>query len=839
MNEQSQFNNLHDIKPASALNDPGVITFIVGFVSLAMETVWSYISPETGLINTTLSLIAAFSLLFTLYWLMRQVLTNRALRLQADVFNAAFDRAADPIFILDKNLRTVAMNAAGQLFLRNRNEPLLATLDRLVLPEDKMAQGNLALLRTAATESRNAEADIRVYSPTNFNAHLLILVSPMPFGLSTWRIVQGALRSGSYKDMAPGMAELYYILDQIPVGLFALGDQGLIIGANDTLARWLGYTPGELIEAKVQLDDIMLGQGEGQEAGVTSDKARSITSYPITMKDRQGNSFSATLVRIPLNEGQAKDDNNPTRSGGLILRQMDSHISLEEAFRRARLLFKRWFEDVPVGIVLVDLDGRITEANRVFRKMMQKNLGNVEGRLISEAIVPEDREKLAAIFTQSVMGAQTLPSLETKILTDTEKVASLYIGRMETEYGTVFGFVVHMVDVTEQKNLEVQFVQSQKMQAVGQLAGGVAHDFNNLLTAMIGFCDLLLLRHRPGDQSFADIMQIKQNATRAANLVRQLLAFSRQQQLKPRVVNVTELLSELSNLLRRLIGENIKFDISHERDLWLIKVDPNQFEQIIINMVVNARDAMPQGGTLRIKTSNLALTTAARMGGEVIAPGSYVRIDITDTGIGISKENLTRIFEPFFTTKSPGSGTGLGLSTVYGIVKQTGGYVTVHSAINQGTSFSVLLPRHDGPIEADEDDDKADQTPADLTGVGTILLVEDEDPVRAFSSRALRNKGYQVLEANSGEAALQLLTEQKPKIDMLITDVMMPGMDGPALIREVRKTMPDIRVICISGYAEDALRSRIGADENIHFLGKPFTLKAFAGKVKEVMEKKG
>jgi two-component system cell cycle sensor histidine kinase/response regulator CckA len=375
------------------------------------------------------------------------------------------------------------------------------------------------------------------------------------------------------------------------------------------------------------------------------------------------------------------------------------------------------------------------------------------------------------------------------------------------------------------------------MQAVGQLAGGVAHDFNNLLTAMIGFCDLLLLRFRPGDSSFADIMQIKQNANRAANLVRQLLAFSRQQTLQPRVLNITDVLAELSHLLRRLIGENIELKVVHGRELGLVKVDQGQLEQVIINLAVNARDAMPGGGILTIRTANVTQTYAARRGHEVMPPGDYVQVEVGDTGIGIPQENLVRIFEPFFSTKEVGSGTGLGLSTVYGIVKQTGGFVFVDSEPGKGATFSIFLPRHQQAAEtqAPKAGEAAPEPARDLTGAGTVLLVEDEDPVRLFSARALRNKGYKVLEAKSGEQALEMIQEGKEAIDLVITDVVMPRMDGPGLIKHLREIHPDMKVIFISGYTEDAFRKRLDHDADIHFLPKPFTLKQLAGKVKEVM----
>jgi two-component system cell cycle sensor histidine kinase/response regulator CckA len=370
------------------------------------------------------------------------------------------------------------------------------------------------------------------------------------------------------------------------------------------------------------------------------------------------------------------------------------------------------------------------------------------------------------------------------------------------------------------------------MQAIGQLAGGVAHDFNNLLTAMIGFCDLLLQRHKPGDQSFNDIMQIKQNGNRAANLVRQLLAFSRQQTLQPKVLNLVDVLSELTNLLRRLIGAaQVRLDMIHGRDAGLVKVDQGQLEQVIINLVVNARDAMPQGGTITIRTYGAKQDKAALRGQDEMPPGDYVAIEVTDAGVGIPTENLSRIFEPFFSTKEVGSGTGLGLSTVYGIVRQTGGFIDVKSEVGKGSTFTVYLPvyKDDGKAVEVRPEPMAEEKPGpDLTGAGTILLVEDEDAVRVFSSRALRNKGYTELEARSGE-------EGGEKIDLTVTDVVMPQMDGPTLYKHIREKWPNMKVVFVSGYTEDRLREQFTSGEVIYFLPKPFTLKQLAGKVKEVL----
>jgi two-component system cell cycle sensor histidine kinase/response regulator CckA len=325
--------------------------------------------------------------------------------------------------------------------------------------------------------------------------------------------------------------------------------------------------------------------------------------------------------------------------------------------------------------------------------------------------------------------------------------------------------------------------------------------------------------------------------------VRQLLAFSRQQTLQPRVLNVADALAELSHLLRRLIGENIELKMVHGRDLGLVRVDQGQLEQVIINLAVNARDAMLQGGAVTIRTSNYTSTAPMRRGAEVMPPGDYVRIEVADAGTGIAPEIIDRIFEPFFSTKEVGAGTGLGLSTVYGIVRQTGGFVFVESRPGEGALFSIYLPVHAAAGAAGEmirreaaEAAEAQGSGRDLTGIGTILLVEDEDAVRLFGARALRNKGYIVIEAPSGEAALEAIASHTTPIDLLITDVVMPRMDGPTLIRKVREQWPQMKVVFISGYAEDAFRKRLDETADIHFLPKPFSLKQLAGKVKEVME---
>ncbi len=379
-------------------------------------------------------------------------------------------------------------------------------------------------------------------------------------------------------------------------------------------------------------------------------------------------------------------------------------------------------------------------------------------------------------------------------------------------------------DVTELKTLEAQFVQSQKMQAIGQLAGGVAHDFNNLLTAISGHCDLLLLRHDQGDHDYGDLIQIHQNANRAASLVGQLLAFSRKQNLQPERLDLRDTLSDLTHLLNRLVGEKVSLVLDHHPDLAAIKADKRQLEQVMMNLVVNARDAMPQGGEIIIKTENYVITDPIDRDRVTVPPGRYVAVRVIDEGCGIPHDKMHKIFEPFWTTKRPGEGTGLGLSTVYGIVKQTGGYIFAQSEVGRGTSFELLFPSHSLPVAV---------TPTVVTplpglvtrqGDGVVLLVEDEAPVRAFASRALRLRGYTVLEADCAEEALALLSDPELTVDIFVTDVIMPGKDGPTWVREALLDRPSTKVVFVSGYSEDAFSDEDDRIPNAVFLPKPFSL---------------
>ncbi|MDE1148102.1 MAG: ATP-binding protein [Azospirillaceae bacterium] len=652
------------------------------------------------------------------------------------------------------------------------------------------------------------------------------LVSARPIaGGEAGVLVEWRVRSAAAP--AAGIHPWRDLWDLAPLGVLLVDGAGALLRVNLTLADWLGHTREMLEDGSRHLRDLMAAPPPGdlfpeRLAGMAEVALAAARAAPLR----------ASVLHVA-----------PSSGGTLLfLGDLTREAAREEELHRVEQRFQRFFQFAPTGFAFLDGEFRLVECNPTFLAMAGAGMADVQGQSIASLFQKEHRANLLARLGEVLDGRPPVAGtpVEARLGGAAGPVVHVYSRRFDGEGdGDERGLILHLVDMTTQKNLEAQFVQSQKMQAIGQLAGGVAHDFNNLLTAMIGFCDLLLLRHKPGDQSFSDIMQIKQNANRAANLVRQLLAFSRQQTLQPRVLSITDVLAELSNLLRRLIGENIELRMLHGRDTGLVRVDQGQLEQVIINLAVNARDAMPKGGRLTIITGNLHTTEPIRHETEEMPPGDYVVVEVIDTGIGIPPENLQRIFEPFFSTKEVGSGTGLGLSTVYGIVRQTGGFVFVESRPGEGAKFSIHLPRLDEAAlaQAAPAEESRDRAPADLTGMGTILLVEDEDAVRVFGARALRNKGYTVLEARSGEEALDLLQgDQGGSVDLIVSDVVMPQMDGPTMIDQVRRFRPDVKVVFISGYAEDRFRHSLKDGAVVDFLPKPFSLKQLAAKVKEVME---
>ncbi|MCT4559491.1 MAG: ATP-binding protein [Pelagimonas sp.] len=562
--------------------------------------------------------------------------------------------------------------------------------------------------------------------------------------------------------------------------ILALGRNNAILFMNAAARELIGQRPKALEDV---LSDLPLRPG-----GVHHLHGEGNTRVLVQASDIGGGRRELVLAPLP-----AVDDRPPETAG---------------------------FDRLPVPLLRVSPHGAILQVNKEAAALLdlaERPPGNLAEHM-------EGLGRSIKDWLQEAAEGRDLHKSEFLRLTreDREVFVQVTLNRVVENGETILVAVLN--DATELKTLEAQFVQSQKMQAIGQLAGGVAHDFNNLLTAISGHCDLLLLRHDQGDPDYSDLVQINQNANRAAALVGQLLAFSRKQTLQPEVLDLRDTLSDLAHLLNRLVGEKVRLTLNHDPVLPAVRGDRRQLEQVMMNLVVNARDAMPDGGEIVIETERRILREALHRDRAIVAPGTYVSVRITDEGIGIPKDKLQKVFEPFFTTKRTGEGTGLGLSTVYGIVKQTGGYIFVDSIVGQGTCFTLLFPSHETLEKAPATQEVDEQNKLPEKGSGVVLLVEDEAPVRAFAARALRLRGYTVIEAETAEDALDKLEDTNLHVDIFVTDVVMPGMDGPSWVRKARENRPDTRVVFVSGYAEDVFGEGSEEIPNSVFLPKPFSL---------------
>src|ERR1700733_1907928 len=559
-----------------------------------------------------------------------------------DVLSQALEASPDAQLIVGPDGRVAYANTAFTSFFAPHGG---APLDRLAAAVADLEAGvDFQRLRSQAMAGARALAAVPLKDSRGAAAGWFnVAVNPIPgrHGYSFWHIQDITARHEMERVIRDERNRLVDFLDEAPIGFYSVDGEGRFLFVNPTLARWLGTVPSELTGGNLRLARFL--SAPPSEGAAPSDpfggRAGDAQRGEVVLKSRDGRVVHAWIGQSVVGDG----DELRTHS---IVRDLTPEREWEAALRLSRERFQRFFANAPIGIALIDRFGRLEEANRALAELFGVPQGELIGQPLIGFVNEDDRRDLAVKLAGAAEGAAPPGPAEVRMKGSRDKTCVLFLGRLDGfEGGSDGGLMLHFIDVTEQKNLEIQFAQSQKMQAVGQLAGGVAHDFNNLLTAMIGFCDLLLMRFRAGDPSFADIMQIKQNANRAANLVRQLLAFSRQQTLQPRVLAVTDVLAELSHLLRRLIGENIELKVVHGRELWLVKVDQGQLEQVIINLAVNARDAMGQGGILTIKTANIASDSETRRGYEIMPPGDYVMIEVTDTGIGISKENQARIFE--------------------------------------------------------------------------------------------------------------------------------------------------------------------------------------------------
>jgi two-component system cell cycle sensor histidine kinase/response regulator CckA len=803
-------------------------------------------SPFIGVMLAFLSAAGVFFLFACVFRLVHFGMAPAA----NDLTQAIADSSPDGMLISGAGGQIVYANQAYLSLCQGPAQGAVTPVERLFTGPPEVSEA-IYRLAQAARQGRRAVEEIRLAQPvggaTGGVAWYRLRVRPLPRGsdkdAALWIVSDITRDRERQENVFQELQQAIDYLDHAPAGFMSVDASGAIAYMNATLASWLDHDLAQIGAGGLKLADVVAGDASPlitHLTGAPGDVATDILD--VDLKKRGGETIPVRM----LHRVAFAHDGAPGASRTLVL-DRGPKGNQDEAQRAAEVRFARLFNTTPFALAIVDVAGRILSANasflRLFGGALRTEAG--EGRVISGVVTDAGRGALDRAIAAAAEGRNTAAPIDATLIGKDSRSARFFVTPTGNVGGEGEAAIVYAIETTEQRALEAQFAQAQKMQAVGQLAGGVAHDFNNVLQAIIGYSDLLLANHRPTDPAFQDIIQIKQNANRAKNLVQHLLAFSRRQTLRPQVLQLGELISDLSMLAKRLVGETVKLDMRQGRDLWDVHADATQFEQAILNLAVNARDAMPGGGQLAIRTRNVPQAECAGFGHKDLQPADYVLVEIEDTGTGISAENIEKIFEPFFTTKEVGKGTGLGLSMVYGFVKQTGGFIFCESVLGKGTIFRIFLPRYVEEVTVSSG--RAGGVPAlelgatgaslevpgvDHTGTGRVLLVEDEEAVRKFAARALASRGYEVLEAASGREAIDIVDKTGSSIDLVVSDVVMPEMDGPSLMRELRKRDPKLKIIFVSGYAEDAFAKNLPEGERFTFLPKPFTLKQLIETVK-------
>ena len=819
-----------------------VALLLVGSVIAFLFVGRSNAQPYVLTVLSALAVIGVFSLFAGAAGIIR--IAGRDTR---DTFlDALTDGASDGIVVTDEKRRVVYANAAYLTLVDAVDADDVRPVERVFIGDPLVSEAIFRLAK-ASREGRATQEEVRVPGADGASARWLrFRVRPLQRSgayarWTAWSITDVTRDRDRQENVFQELQHAIDFLDHAPAGFFSVDPDGNVSYLNATLAGWLDHDLAQVGSGGLKLADIVAGEGAALLAPVAGEPGDVKTAlHDLDLKTRGGRTVPVRLYH----KVAFAADGTPGASRTLVLNRAREEVA--DPGRAAEVRFVRFFHNTPMAIATVDRSARIARTNAPFVRLQHDVLKGeplpAEGRSILTVVAEPDRAALEAAIAKAADGQGDIAPVDGMLSGEGNRSARFYVSAVDESEQDGEAAIVYAIETTEVRELEKQVAQVQKMDTVGQLAGGIAHDFNNVLSAIMMATDFLLNAHKPTDPSFGDIMQIKQNANRAASLVRHLLAFSRRQTLRPQVLDFGETLSDLTILLRRLLGEKVTLEMVHGRDLWPVKADVSQLEQVVVNLAVNARDAMADGGKLTVRTANLTQEECKAFPYKPLLPADYVTIEVTDTGSGIPREIIDKIFEPFFTTKETGKGTGLGLSTVYGIIKQTNGYIFVDSVLGKGTTFRIFLPRHvRGAAETTEaaapvDARAAVQPLADLTGHGTILLVEDEEGLRGLNARGLTSRGYTVLEAGNGVEAIELIESRGGDVDLVVSDVVMPEMDGPTLAKELRTRNPNLKIIFVSGYAEDAFEKNLPDDHGkFHFLPKPFTLKQLVAAVKETM----
>src|SRR5579864_107531 len=790
---------------------------------------------------------------FSLFALACGILRVSATAVVSPLIRSVIDGAFDGVVVTDSDGRVVYANAAYLDLINASDADDMRPVERVFIGDADASEAIYRLLKAAREGKRSQEvvrvAGIRGRPPR----WLRFKIRPLGEGrresrLTVWSLADVSRERERQENVFQELQHAIDYLDHAPAGFFSVDAKGDVVYLNATLANWLDQDLAQVGSGGLKLADLIWGDGAALLTTLQGAPGEVKTEVlDLDLRTRSGRTLPVRLYH-KLAFGA---DGAPGSSRTLVLnRARDDGTDPQRA---ADIRFMRFFHHTPMAIATIDKQGGVIRTNPLFARLFHgTRSGDGEDRSIRAIVAERDRPALEAAIRAAAAGKADIAPVDAMLAGPGERSGRFYVTAVEEAERDQEAAIVYALETTAQRELETKVTQTQKMELVGQLAGGIAHDFNNVLSAIMMATDFLLSAHKPSDPSFQDIMQIKQDANRAASLVRQLLAFSRRQTLRPQVLDLNESLSDLTMLLRRLIGERVTLDTDLGRDLWPVKADQSQFEQVIVNLAVNARDAMPGGGRLELHTSNVPAKDCERFHAKGMPAADYVLVEVADSGTGIPAAIVDKIFEPFFSTKEVGKGTGLGLSTVYGIIKQTGGFVYVDSVEGKGTTFRIFLPRHiASALDASEQvaeteapslanalaavEEVKRAASADLTGEGTILLVEDEEGLRALNARGLASRGYTVLEAGNGVEAIEVLEKHNGKVDLVVSDVVMPEMDGPTLLRELRSRDPDLKIIFVSGYAEDAFQKHLPANGQFGFLAKPFTLKQLVAEVKQTL----
>jgi two-component system cell cycle sensor histidine kinase/response regulator CckA len=792
---------------------------------------------------------------FSLFALACGILRLSATAAVSPLIKSVVDRAFDGVVVTDADGRVVYANAAYLDLIEASDLNDMRPVERVFIGDADASEAIYRLLKAAREGKRSQEvvriAGVRGRPPRWLRFKIRPLGdSRREARLTVWSLTDVSRERERQENVFQELQHAIDYLDHAPAGFFSVDAKGDIVYLNKTLANWLDQDLAQVGSGGLKLADLIWGDGAALLTTLQAAPGEVKTEVlDLDLRTRSGRTLPVRLFH-KLAFGA---DGMPGASRTLVLNRAKDDGT--DPQRAADIRFMRFFHHTPMAIATIDKQGGVIRTNPQFARLFHgTRSGEGDDRSIRAIVAERDRPALEAAIRAAAAGKAEIAPVDAMLVGPGERFGRFYVTAVKEAERDQEAAIVYALETTAQRELETKVTQTQKMELVGQLAGGIAHDFNNVLSAIMMATDFLLNAHKPTDPSFQDIMQIKQNANRAASLVRHLLAFSRKQTMRPQVLDLGEVLSDLNMLLRRLIGEKVTLQVVHGRDLWPVRVDISQFEQVIVNLAVNARDAMPGGGRLELRTANVTAQDCERFHAKGMPAADYVLVEVSDSGTGIPGAIVDKIFEPFFSTKEVGKGTGLGLSTVYGIIKQTGGFVYVDSVEDKGTTFRIFLPRHIASAQDAVPEHAAEAqvssligvlaaaaeakppANADLTGEGTILLVEDEEGLRALNARGLTSRGYTVLEAGNGVEAIDVLEKVDGRVDLVVSDVVMPEMDGPTLLRELRSRDPGLKIIFVSGYAEDAFQKHLPADgQQFAFLAKPFTLKQLVAAVKETM----